>query len=264
VAETKTVAVGHKLDLVFYQLRLNMFYEDFKTTGKLIEKARHFIENGGDWEKRNRLKAYEALYKLVKRDLTGAADLFLSSLQTFTSFELMDMQSFVFYAAITGLFSLGRVDLKKQVIDSPEINAFVERIPHFEAFVRKLYACKYAEFVESLVGISDLMRLDRYLHPHWQFYVRELRVKAYSQFLESYRTVHVDAMSKAFNISMDLLDSELSKFIASGRLACKVDKVHGVIETKHLTTKNHLYQQVLKHGDALLARVAKLSRVIDM
>ena len=59
------------------------------------------------------------------------------------------------------------------------------------------------------MGISDLMRLDRYLHPHWQFYVRELRVKAYSQFLESYRTVHVDAMSKAFNISMDLLDRSL-------------------------------------------------------
>ena len=41
--EKKTVAVGHKLDLVFYQLRLNMFYEDFKTTGKLIEKARQWV-----------------------------------------------------------------------------------------------------------------------------------------------------------------------------------------------------------------------------
>ena len=58
--------------------------------------------------------------------------------------------------------------------------------------------------------------------------------------------------------------SELSKFIASGRLFCKIDKVHGIIETQHLSTKNHLYQQVLKHGDVLLARVAKLSRVIDM
>ena len=262
--EKKTVAVGHKLDLVFYQLRLNMFYEDFKTTGKLIEKARHLIENGGDWEKRNRLKAYEGLYKLVQRDIAGAAQLFLSSLQTFTSFELMDMKSFVFYAAITGLFSLQRVELKKQVIDSPEVNAFVEKIPFFQSFVRDLHACKYDSFVESLVGVADLMRLDRYLHTHWQFYVRELRIKAYNQFLESYRTVHLDTMSVAFNISLELLDRELSKFIASGRLFCKIDKVHGIIETQHLSTKNHLYQQVLKHGDVLLARVAKLSRVIDM
>ena len=50
------------------------------------------------------------------------------------------------------------------------------------------------------------MRLDRYLHTHWQFYVRELRIKAYNQFLESYRTVHLDTMSVAFNISLELLD----------------------------------------------------------
>ena len=111
---------------------------------------RSLIENGGDWEKRNRLKAYEGLYKLVQRDIAGAAQLFLSSLQTFTSFELMDMKSFVFYAAITGLFSLQRVELKKQVIDSPEVNAFVEKIPFFQSFVRDLHACKYDSFVESL------------------------------------------------------------------------------------------------------------------
>ena len=35
---------------------------------------------------------------------------------------------------------------------------------------------------------------------------------------------------------------ELSKFIASGRLHCRIDKVGGVVETNRPDSKNFLYQ----------------------
>ena len=38
---------------------------------------------------------------------------------------------------------------------------------------------------------------------------------------------------------------ELSKFIASGRLHCRIDKVGGVVETNRPDSKNFLYQ--VKH-----------------
>lgn len=60
------------------------------------------------------------------------------------------------------------------------------------------------------------------------------------------------------------LDGELSKFISSGRLNAKIDKVGGVIETSRPDKKNAQYQDVIKKGDALLNQIQKLVRVIDV
>jgi hypothetical protein len=57
---------------------------------------------------------------------------------------------------------------------------------------------------------------------------------------------------------------EISRFIASGRLHCKIDKVGGIIETNRADSKNAQYQSAIKQGDLLLNRVQKLSRVINL
>lgn len=109
--------------------------------------------------------------------------------------------------------------------------------------------------------------------------VRELRVLVYAQFLESYKSVRLTSMADSFGVSVDFLDRcvrtlldtgplltlltrplphhtrllnqslvspqyprELSRFIASGRLSAKIDKVGGVVETSRPDTKNAQYQ----------------------
>ena len=62
----------------------------------------------------------------------------------------------------------------------------------------------------------------------------------------------------------EFLDEELSRFIVSGRLNCTIDAVEGVLRTNRPDKKNALYQQFVKDGDALLNRIQKLSRVIDL
>jgi 26S proteasome regulatory subunit N7 len=57
---------------------------------------------------------------------------------------------------------------------------------------------------------------------------------------------------------------ELSRYIAAGRLHCKVDKVGGIVETNRPDSKNWQYQATIKQGDILLNRVQKLSRVINI
>ena len=61
-----------------------------------------------------------------------------------------------------------------------------------------------------------------------------------------------------------LLCRELSRFITTGRLHCKIDKVDGIVETTRPDSKNAQYQEMLKCGDALLNRVSKLSRIINL
>ncbi|KAL6174993.1 hypothetical protein ACLB2K_051636 [Fragaria x ananassa] len=57
-------------------------------------------------------------------------------------------------------------------------------------------------------------------------------------------------------------EKELSRFIAAGKLHCKIDKVSGVLEINRPDAKNSLYQATIKQGDFLLIR--KLSRIIDV
>ena len=68
----------------------------------------------------------------------------------------------------------------------------------------------------------------------------------------------------AFGVSEPFLDAELSRYIATGRLHAKIDKVGGVVETNRPDAKNTLYQDAIKKGDQLLNRIQKLSRVINV
>lgn len=83
------------------------------------------VEGGGDWDRRNRLKAYQGLHLLTVRAHNLAAPLLLDSLSTFTSYELCSYSSLITYALLAGSVSLKRVDFKAKVVDAPEIKAVV-------------------------------------------------------------------------------------------------------------------------------------------
>ena len=56
--------------------------------------------------------------------------------------------------------------------------------------------------------------------------------------------------------------SELSRFIANGRLHATIDKVHGIVETTRPSLRNAQYETVVKRGDVLLNSVQRLSKVL--
>lgn len=259
-----TIGVGQKIDIVLSLIRLGFTAMDFKTIAADIARAKELVEKGGDWERRNRLKIYEATYLAARRDVKGAAALFLDSLQTFSATELYDYKKFVFYTVITSLVSVDRPTLKNKVADAPEILAVVLENEKLNNFLSSLMYCDYKKYTATLPDILDVIGNDRYLSVHRNYVGRELRVVAYSQFLSSYQSVTLEAMCRNFGVGAEFMDKELSRFIAAGRLNCKIDMVGGVVETTRPDAKNALYQQTIKQGDLLLNRVQKLSRVIDI
>lgn len=94
-------------------------------TKKAIDRAVALVESGGDWDRRNRLKAYQGLHLLTVRSYSTAAPLLLDSLSTFTSYELCNYSSLVVYAVLAGSVALKRVDFKTKVVDAPEIKAIL-------------------------------------------------------------------------------------------------------------------------------------------
>jgi 26S proteasome regulatory subunit N7 len=64
-----------------------------------------------------------------------------------------------------------------------------------------------------------------------------MRLVAYRQYLESFKSVTIENMARAFGVTQEFLDSELSNFIYNGKINCKIDKVQGVIESNRPNRK---------------------------
>ncbi|KAI8592996.1 26S proteasome non-ATPase regulatory subunit 6 [Geranomyces variabilis] len=264
VAFDKTGPLGHRIDLVFAQIRIGFFFRDNELISRNIEKAKTLIEEGGDWDRRNRLKVYEGIYRISIRDFKGAVNMFLDTLATFTSTELMEYKDFVKYTVFTAALTLNRPDFKAKIIDAPEILEVIDQVPNLADYAKSLYACQYAQFFRSLAAIEQTMKLDRLLNAHYRYYVREMRIAVYAQLLQSYQSLTVESMANSFGVTEHWIDSDLSKYIAAGRLNAVIDKVNGVVETNRPDAKNAQYQATIKQGDLLLNRIQKLSRVINV
>jgi 26S proteasome regulatory subunit N7 len=117
--------LGTKIDITLAIIRIGLFFGDKKLVKRTIERASALVESGGDWDRRNRLKAYQGLHLLTVRSYSAAAPLLLDSLSTFTSYELCNYSSLVVYAVLAGSVSLKRVDFKAKVVDAPEIKAIL-------------------------------------------------------------------------------------------------------------------------------------------
>lgn len=260
----KTVGLGNRMDLVFHNIRVGLFYMDHELIRANIDKAYQFLEEGGDWDRRNRLKVYDGLYAIAVRDFGKAATLFLETVSTFTSYELMDYTEFVKYAVFASIISLERGKLYDKVVKGSEISEVLHDCPDVQRYLTAFYNCHYGDFFQCLADVEQVAKNDRYMHPHYAFYVREMKINVFAQLLESYRSLTLTYMAEAFGVTEEYMDRELSRFISDGRLHCKIDKVRGIVITTRPDTKNAQYQSTIKQGDILLNRVQKLSRVINI
>jgi 26S proteasome regulatory subunit N7 len=241
-----------------------MFWSDIPLVDAHVKTAQILVDKGGDWERRNRLKVYEATYLISIRAFKRAASLLLDSISTFTAVELYDYKQFVFYMVVCATVALDRKVVREKVIHAPEILAVVDDAPAVKNMMNSLFHCKYAELFKALVDVVEQLHLDQHMASHAKFFLRQSRIVAYTQYLESYHTVALGSMAATFGLSTDFLDRELADLVACGRLSCKVDKVRGVVCSNRPDGKNALYQSTIKQGDALLNRIQKLSRVITI
>lgn len=264
ILKRQKLSSGKKIDATMEKARIAIFQLDFKQMKSLITESKKLIDLGGDWDRRNRLKVYEAIHMLASRNLLVASGLLLDCVATFTCVELCSYQKFMAYAVLVNTLHLPRVQLKKKLITNPHVISVLREIPNVASLLQSLYSCDYAGFFRALLLVHEDIVDDRYLGPHATYLVRECRVLAYSQFLEAYRSVTLSSMAGAFGITVALLDDELSRFISAGRLNAKVDKVGDIIETSRPDQKNVQYQEVIKKGDVLLNQIQKLVRVVDI
>jgi len=260
----KTQSYNTKMDAVFEILHIGILYKDLDLIKEYIDICRKFLTEGGDWEKKNKLKVYEGLYFLLTKKFKEAGKLFLEALMTFTNTELFEYKYFVFYTVIANIVTVDRVTLKNRVIDNSDVVANVREIPHLQAFLESFYNGNYRVFFEEFSAMIDIIKNDFFLSKHTKFFVSEMRIKVYSQFLKSYKSVTLENMAKSFGVSAKFIDLELSNFIAQGRISAKIDKVTGIVECTQTEPTVELYQKSIKESDILLNKLHRLSKLLEL
>ncbi|KIO04242.1 hypothetical protein M404DRAFT_40047, partial [Pisolithus tinctorius Marx 270] len=207
LALEKTPGLGSRIDITLALIRIGFFFGDNTLSTENLAGAEKLIEEGGDWDRRNRLKVYRGLHAVSIRRFKLGGELLLDALSTFTATELISYNDFVALAVISNTLTLPRVDLKKKLIASPEVISVLPELPVLEDLLRNLYDCHYAKFFVALATLEQTYTLpSRLLSPHTRYYVREMRILAYAQLLESYRSVTLESLGGAFGVSVDYID----------------------------------------------------------
>ena len=260
----KTQSFNTKIDSIFEICHIAILEKDYNLLKEYLEKCSDLLKKGGDWEKKNRLKVYQGLYFIYTRNFQNAGKNFLDALMTFTSYELFDFKTFVFYTAIINTISVDWKTLKEKIIENSDVLSCINEIPHLQNFLNTFYDGKYAEFFKELYYIIQVLKNDFYLSKHYNYYINEIRVKVYSQFLQSYKTVTMENMANVFGVSTNFIDRELSNFISQGRINAKIDKVSGIIECNHNEQNIDLYQATIRDSDILISKIHKLSKLLEI
>jgi 26S proteasome regulatory subunit N7 len=126
LALSKTPGLGARIDITLSLIRLGFFFNDIPLITSNLTKADDLINQGGDWDRLNRLKVYRALHLVSVRQFKRAGELLVDALSTFTATELLDYNDFVTMTVLVNTLVLKRVDLKKKVT-----KPFCDWCPHW-------------------------------------------------------------------------------------------------------------------------------------
>ena len=186
---------SRKMEILFEIILMNLEKYDLDALKKDVATCKQLVEEGADWDKKNKLKIFEGVYCMLTRDLKKASELFLSNIATFTCVELLDYKEFIFYTVILGLLTQSRKTIREEIIHSPDVLSVIREIPHLKQFAESFYSCEYKKFFQSFVHLLDRLKTDIYLKDHVNYYAKEMRLVAYKQYLEAFKSVTVDNMA---------------------------------------------------------------------
>lgn len=89
-AIAKSGGASRKMEILFEILLMNIEKFDIDALKKDIASCHALVEEGADWDKKNKLKIFEGVYCMLIQDFKKASDLFVTSIATFTCTELLE------------------------------------------------------------------------------------------------------------------------------------------------------------------------------
>jgi 26S proteasome subunit RPN7 len=129
VMDLPKISSGKKIDAWMTSARIASFYSSTAKADEFLEQAKKTAGDGADWDRRNRLKMYNALQWLLHRNFAESSANLLESVATFNCTELCTYNEFIVYTILTNMLHLPRPELKEKIIDGSEIISVASEIP---------------------------------------------------------------------------------------------------------------------------------------
>ncbi|CAE7577529.1 RPN7, partial [Symbiodinium microadriaticum] len=126
----KKISSGKKIDATLEKTRVAFFAMDKAKIKMLLGDAKKLIDAGGDWDRRNRLKVYEAYYLVSTREIRKAAEILLECVATFSCVELCSYDEFMSLTVITNIINLPRAQLRAKLVKNPQVISAMRECPH--------------------------------------------------------------------------------------------------------------------------------------
>lgn len=149
------MGVGKKMDIHFSVLQIYLEEANLEKIKEHIEHQKKLLDQGGDWERKNRLKVYEGIYSLMIRDINKACTLFLDSVSTFNSSEIIEYNQVVYYTVLLSIIVLDRQNLKKKVQTNPEVVGVLRENAQLKRFLESFINCNYKELFSQFAVIIE-------------------------------------------------------------------------------------------------------------
>jgi proteasome regulatory subunit RPN7-like protein/PCI domain-containing protein/ubiquitin domain-containing protein len=220
------------------------------------------IETAKDWDQKNRLRFFKGIHCLSVRLFEEAGRLLVDSLPTFTETAFIAYDDCVKYTMIAACMTFQRPALKK-LVRSPEVMEVADKLPQYRELLLSFHECRYQDYFKTLHQVEQHIRHDWLLAQHARFITKELCIRAYEQALCPYRSLALASLAEAFGVSVEGIESDLSRYIAGGRLSCVIDQVTGVVFNNAADKRDALYKGLVKGADAMLIRLQKLNRLVS-
>lgn len=153
------------------------------------------------------------------------------------------------YGGLCSLASMNRKQLKSEVLDNSNFKRYLALKPNIEKLVRGFYESEYGSVMSGLESLKRELIMDPYLSHNVEQLLTAIRGKALVQYFSPYSAMDMKRMAKAFNVSLEQMEKDLSVSIASGHIKAKIDSHSKIIYATNINKRRELFQHVIQLGD---------------
>lgn len=256
--EQQNLSSALHMDMLLCRIRMAMLMKDRGALEESMHAAGDLYERGCDWTRRNKFKVYKGVYLLRRGLFARAANLLSESLATFESPEICAYEKIVLYTIFAGLLSFEREEVLQRIVQSSDVLEARASVESAYVLAEALYLCNYPVLFTSLARFLDTVSEEVYLGRYRDLFCREIKLRAYQQLLKSYESLSLESMSNIFGVSIEFVERDLARYIAAGRLPCKIDRVSMTVFVSE-DVPNRV-NELLETGDELFQMVKKRLR----
>ncbi|KAK4047554.1 hypothetical protein OIV83_005341 [Microbotryomycetes sp. JL201] len=155
------------------------------------------------------------------------------------------------YAAITGLATFTRNDLRARLLDNANLRPMFDSEPYLRDMVRSFYSNNFKDGLQSLERHKLRQRLDPHLESHLVDLYDMIQSRAIVTYFTPFATVSMPRMSEAFGWSEQHLLDAVTHLIDKGHLQARIDTRSRTLVAKNKDARVEAFKNALKQGDQI-------------